>query len=525
MPFRGFERCTPEAVGVRSDAVMRLLDRLEYGGFTEMHGLMIMRHGKVCAEGWWAPCAPGLRHALFSLSKTWTATAIGLLEYEGRLRVTDPVAALLPDKMPPVLTDELKKLTVRDLLTMSGGSDTELPDYPADWLRDFFARPIEHEPGTHWRYNSHGTTVLSAIVERLSGQSMLDFLKEKLFPVIGVDGDNVLCRRAGDGTCLGGHGMFTTTEDNLRLMLLYLNGGVWEGKRLLSERFARDAVSPLLDNAPAHADAPWIHDNRVGYGYQIWMCRPEGSYRADGAFGQFVVVVPGLDLIVSINEAAYIGRNVSHTALSEKLMDRGFPDHPIHGPQQTLNALFEELLPGITQDGAALPESPDALSLARRMARLSLPRPWPASRPVRPIAVTLVPLKGRISFRMLQSLGGRDPLEPQADRIRLETRDGLLYVDFDEAGKRSRLIADMTGGGMTGVLDPAGTGDVVSRVLCFARADRDTLTLSVRWYETENHNKFTFTFGDGRVLIRKWTEAGIPDPLTECEAVYQIVKE
>ena len=153
-----FERCLPEEVGIPSEAIDAFLDELENGGFTQMHGLMIMRHGKVCAEGWWAPFAPGLHHCDHSLSKTYTATAIGLAEYQGLLK--------LPVKMPAQMSDRLSRLTVRDLLVMGDGSEEEETTYPADWLERYFARPITHEPGTFWRYNSHTTAVLSAIIER-----------------------------------------------------------------------------------------------------------------------------------------------------------------------------------------------------------------------------------------------------------------------------------------------------------------------------------------------------------------------
>ena len=347
-----FERCLPEEVGIPSEAIDAFLDELENGGFTQMHGLMIMRHGKVCAEGWWAPFAPGLHHCDHSLSKTYTATAIGLAEYQGLLKLSDRVCDILPDKMPAQMSDRLSRLTIRDLLVMGDGSEEEETTYPAEWLERYFARPIAHEPGTFWRYNSHTTAVLSAIIERLTGGSMLDYLAKNLFDLIGIDAQNVMCRRGADGTCLGGMGMFTTTEDNLRLMKLYLNGGVWNGVRLLSETFVHDATTERMDTWPAHAHTPYIYDNCVGYGYQIWMCRPEGSYRADGAFGQFSVVVPSLDLIVSINEAGFLGELMGHSDLH--LLKEG-ENHPIHGPQATLNALFDILVPQIHADVETLP--------------------------------------------------------------------------------------------------------------------------------------------------------------------------
>ena len=262
MQRKEFERCTPEAVGIPTHAIETFLDVLEYGGFTQMHGLMIMRHGKICAEGWWSPFAPGLHHCDHSLSKTYTATAVGIAEREGLLHLTDRVVDFFPEKSPSNPCERLEHLTVRDLLVMGAGMEEEKAGYPADWLNTLLALPIEHEPGTYWRYNSHVTTALSAIVERVSGVSMLEYLTPRLFDKIGIDAQHVMCNRAQDGTCIGGSGMFTTTEDNLRLMKLYLDGGVWEGEQILNGEFVRAATSRQLDTSCLLYTSPSPRDNR-----------------------------------------------------------------------------------------------------------------------------------------------------------------------------------------------------------------------------------------------------------------------
>lgn len=523
MNRKEFARCTPEEVGIPSGAVMALLDALENGGFTEMHGLMIMRHDKVCAEGWWAPYAPGLHHALHSLSKTWSATAIGLCEYEGLLKVTDRVCDILPDKMPQPLPERVARITVRDVLTMASGSETERDDYEDGWVEDFFARPFEHEPGTYWRYNTHGTGILSAMVEKVTGMPMTDYLAQKLMAPLGIDPAHVMCYRGGDGTCLGGHGMFTCTEDNLRLMRLYMHGGVWNGQRLLSERFVQDAIAPLMDTRPAHDHTPWVYDNRCGYGYQIWRCRPEGSYRADGAYGQFCVVVPSLDLLVSINETAYLGQHMSHNEL-HLLKGCIGEDQPVHGPQATLNALFDILLPAIVPGNTPLPPSDDARRLAQRMQRLALPRPGTAACTQRPLDVTLVPQEGRISFAMLRGMAKHNAPWPGAEHIRLTCDGGLLHLSFIEGDEDRALTADMRGLWRTGKLVYTAYRELVTDVACAAWWDEDgALQLSVRWIETENENRFTFAFDGPLVRISEWVPAGANDALETRSAVYRCV--
>ena len=148
-----FERVAPEAVGIPSAAVEWLLDRLEGGGFTEPHGLMLMRHGKVFAEGWWAPYAPGIRHGLQSHTKTYAATAVGIAYTEGLLRLDERVIDIFPEAAPAQPSENLRKLTVRDVLCMSCGMDT-MPRPTKDWIRDFLAIPVNHVPGTTYMYNS-----------------------------------------------------------------------------------------------------------------------------------------------------------------------------------------------------------------------------------------------------------------------------------------------------------------------------------------------------------------------------------
>ena len=189
MKRREFERTTPEGVGLRSEDIEWLLDELE-SGFTEMHGLMIMRHGKVCAEGWWAPYGPGVRHGLQSLSKTYAATAVGIACTEGLLHLDDKVIDIFPDEAPEKPSENLKKMTVRDVLCMGCGMDTMSP---ADehWIRSFLATPVLHEPGTTYMYNSMGSTLLGAMVRKVTGLGLQDYLTPRLFDKIGIDAANL----------------------------------------------------------------------------------------------------------------------------------------------------------------------------------------------------------------------------------------------------------------------------------------------------------------------------------------------
>ena len=297
-----FEKVTPESVGIPSGAVMELLDELE-SGFTEPHGLMIMRHGKLCAQGWWAPYAPGIVHGQQSHTKTYAATAVGIAYTEGILSLEEKIIDIFPEEAPQAPSENLQKLRVKDVLCMGCGMK-KMPEPSVHWIRDFLAVPVEDEPGTTYMYNSVGSTLLGAIVRKKTGLGLHDYLKPRLFDKIGIDAERLCWAHMPDGMEVGGGGLFATTEDNLRLMKLYADGGVWDGERILSEEYVKLAVSLQNESATESEVNPEAYDNFVGYGYQIWMCRPEGVYRADGAMGQFTIVDPGRDLILAITENA-----------------------------------------------------------------------------------------------------------------------------------------------------------------------------------------------------------------------------
>ena len=350
-----FPRVTPESIGVPSAAIEWLLDRLEEG-WTEPHGLMLMRHGKVFAEGWWAPYAPGIRHGLQSHTKTYAATAVGIAYTEGLLQLSDRVIDIFKEEAPAEPSENLQKLTVRDVLCMGCGMDT-MPRPSADWIREFLATPVTHVPGTTFMYNSTGSTLLGAIVRKLTGLGLHDYLKPRLFDKIGIDADNLRWICMPDGMEIGGGGLFATTEDNLRLMKLYADGGVWEGERILSEDYVKLATSLQNASATERAVNPPAKDNFVGYGFQIWMCRPEGVYRADGAMGQFTIVFPERDMILAITENA---SGSTGGTMPQKALDTIW---------EFVKMLPEPSVETLPEDGAA------SVHLARRMSSLSLSNP------------------------------------------------------------------------------------------------------------------------------------------------------
>jgi len=286
-------RSTPEAQGVSSSAMLAFLQDVEQH-VPELHSVMLLRHGMVIAEGWWAPYAPQRRHMLYSLSKSFTSTAIGMAVAEGRLSVDDRVLSFFPEEAPSAPDANLQAMRVRHLLSMSTGHDqdtTERVITQHNWVKTFLSLPVEHAPGTHFCYNTGATYMLSAILQKLTGERLLDYLRPRLFQPLGIR--HATWESCPMGINTGGFGLAVTTEDIARFGLLYLNHGLWNGQRLLSEAWIAEATSTQVSNGDMTVGTDWTQ----GYGYQFWRCQHH-LYRADGAFGQFCVVMPEQDAVL-----------------------------------------------------------------------------------------------------------------------------------------------------------------------------------------------------------------------------------
>lgn len=488
-----FARVSPESVGIPSASIEWLLDKLEEG-WTEPHGLMIMRHGKVCAEGWWAPYAPGIRHGLQSHTKAYAATAVGIAYTEGLLKLTDRIVDIFPEDIPENPSENLKKLTVRDVLCMGCGMET-MPRPSVNWIREFLATPVVHEPGTAFMYNSTGSTFLGAIVRKLTGLGLLDYLKPRLFDKIGIDADNLRCMTMPDGMEIGGGGMYATTEDNLRLMKLYADGGVWEGQRILAEDYVKLATSLQNDSSSERAVNPPAEDNFVGYGFQIWMCRPEGVYRADGAMGQFTIVFPERDMLLAITENA--------SGSTGGIM-----------PQKVLDTIWEW---AVSLPDASVKELPadEAASnhLARRMSALALEKPKrsPESEMQQKInGVKYRTTEGYFSLNGGMSrfmTGAAMPAGVETICLSFENGEAKLTAATMEEEKSVRIA-------MNGSRTENDLGILGGTALCSGLWEReDTFKITLRMVETCNERVLTVTFKEDEAVITDQTNhAFMRDP-------------
>jgi CubicO group peptidase (beta-lactamase class C family) len=348
------QRTSPEAEGIPSSAVLDFIRALEQHAhpLDAVQGFMLLRHGNVAAEGWWSPYGPTSPHTMYSLSKSFTSTGIGLAVAEGLLTVDDPVLKFFPDDAPANPSANLKAMRVRHLLAMNTGHQQDTTDRVFgcggdNWPRAFLALPVEHEPGTWFVYNTAATYMLSAIITRLTGEPLLKYLRPRLFEPLGIE--HPTWETDPRGVSLGGTGLHIKLEDIARFGQLYLQQGMWDGRRIVPEAWVAEATRAHSDNSNTQANPDWT----VGYGYQFWRCR-HGAYRGDGAFGQYCIVMPGQDAVL-----AMIGG--------------------VRDMQVVLDKVWEHLLPAMQPQPLDKRQPPAGLQaygeLFARLATLALPLP------------------------------------------------------------------------------------------------------------------------------------------------------
>ena len=438
-------RATPESQGVASAAIQRFVDAAQ-AQIHELHSFMLLRHGAVIAEGWWAPYRPEKPHVLMSVSKSFTAAAVGVAIADGLFGLDDPVASFFPE-----FDDTTRGMRIRHLLTMSTGHAEDAMSFmgprPAgDWIRGFFEVPVVHEPGTRFVYNTGATYLLSAIVQKTTGEKVLDYLQPRLFDPLGIAAPAWL--ESPEGITTGGYGLSLRTEDIARFGQLYLQDGVWEGRQIVPADWVREASAFQMSNAD-NPEPDWSQ----GYGFQFWRCR-HNAYRGDGAFGQYCIVMPDQDVVLAITG--------------------GLGDM-----QEPLDLVWDILLPSFSPE--ALPAVPDTLT-----ATLT--------------ALALAPLTGAVSSPVSAEVSGRtyrldhNELGFTAVTTTFDPTGATLMI---AAGATSDAIACGNGGwvaGRTTVWRERWLAGAASVACSGAWIGEDTFTALIRFDESPVYRTAVFRY-------------------------------
>jgi CubicO group peptidase (beta-lactamase class C family) len=462
-------RSTPEEQGLSSAAVLGFMEGAEQK-IDALHSFMIVRHGHVVSEGWWSPYAAEEPHMMYSLSKSFTSTAVGLAISEGKLSLDDPVLKFFPDEAPANPSKNLLSMRVRDLLRMATGQRAEdLNNFPfggkADLVRVFLELPVPDIPGTHFVYNSSATYMLSAIVQKVTGQTLQDYLGPRLFAPLGFG--NPDWDKSAQGISGGGFGLHIRTEDIACFGQLYLQDGKWEGKQLIPADWVREATSMQIANGSDPAS-----DWNQGYCYQFWRCR-HGVFRGDGAFGQFCIVMPEYDTVVAITS--------------------GTGDL-----QGVLNLVWERILPALGP--TALP--PDAAGDARlssRLANLSL-RPQ-SGEPSSPMAA-------KVSGRIYKFPANSEHVEAISLKTAGDRADPVIA--FRLGGKDQQLECGQGSWAKGAFTKPS--GEKVLMAVSGAWSSEDTYSVRVVRYRTPFSTDYDLRFAGDQLILEALDNVGFSPP-------------
>ena len=331
---------SPESVGISSALLEKIL--LEISDQCVMNSMQILRHGKRCLRAFWRPYEPDCPHMMFSVSKMFVSLAVGFAETEGQLRLDAPVYSFFPEYESCIADPLMRETKVVDLLTLrSGHNSCTLPLFrnadDGDWVKCYLSSHLTWRPGTRFQYNSGASYMLAAIIRKISGLNVREYLAPRLFMPLGIiPGIWECCPK---GTNCGGWGLYLTTDDLAKCAELLLGGGVFHDRRVIPAEYLRRATSIQAETA----DISVTPDGKCGYGYQFWMSRH--GYRADGSGGQLILVLPEYDMAI----------------ITTGCMENTFKD-----------IIWNRLLPSVSR--TALPENPDHLkSLETVVKNLSMP--------------------------------------------------------------------------------------------------------------------------------------------------------
>ncbi|MFF5669230.1 serine hydrolase domain-containing protein [Streptomyces hygroscopicus] len=456
---------TPAAEGVDARGVHAFLDTVEGAPDIEPHSLMILRHGRLIASGWWAPYTAERPQLLYSLSKSFTSTAAGLAAAEGLLDLDDPVISYFPEFAAEITDPGSRAMLVRHVASMASGHAGETVERafgldPHEPVRGFLLLPPEHAPGTVFAYNQPATYTLAAIVQRVTGQSVTEYLRPRLFDPLGIGQTAWLQHPAGRD--LGFSGLFATTDAIARLGLLYLRGGVWEGRRLLPASWVAEATQERIPTEVGMREGPGP-DWRRGYGFQFWMSRH--GYRGDGAYGQFCLVLPEQDVVIA--------------ATADTLRT-----------QEVLDAVWEHLVPACG-DAPLTGRADEDAALERRLSRLALP-PLPA----KPAPLTDAAAWSGAAFA---PEGGACADQPTLTGVTV-AEDGTGGWTVSLAEDAARLDLGLDGAGWR---TDTGPDAPVPTAVSGGWTDPDTLTVDVAFLETPHHLVVTCSLAE-RVFTARW---------------------
>ncbi len=289
----GLARSSPDKVGIDPRSILNFIDSA-FAMNLGLHSFMLYRHGNIVAEGWSWPYLNHRPHMMHSLTKSVTACGVGMALDEGYFSLHDKVVSFFDEELPAAVSSKLESMTIRDLLTMQSGhaesvSGSVFRQVKTSWVAEFFKIPVVYDPGSHFLYSSALSFMLSAIITKTTGERLRDFLEPRLFRPLGIS--NLTWGSSPNGINSGGNGLSWTTADSLKLGILHLRMGDWDGRQVIPRSWIDEATrSQVLETSYTGEQ----------YGYHWWQNDSSNAYFAEGAFGQFSIVFPECDAVLAL---------------------------------------------------------------------------------------------------------------------------------------------------------------------------------------------------------------------------------
>lgn len=328
-----FNYCTPEKMGVRSEDILACIQKFEQEEYAT-HDFLVMRKDHILFEHYWKPFHKDFLHRMYSVTKSFVSLAIGFLEQDGLLDLDDKLIDHFPEEAKAAKDPHWQELTLRQMLTMRTAKKRHnwFERKPADRVLDYFQNenPPRH-PGTFFEYDSHGSFILGALVERISKKPLMDYLREKVLDQIGFSKEAYMLQCPG-GHSWGDSALLCKPTDLLKVAQFCLHKGNWNGKQLLNSAYLEAATACQVPIVTTYQHSRYVN----GYGYQFWRCY-DNSFCFNGMGCQYAICIPDKEMIVLYN-----GDNQSDEFAKKGIFD----------------AIFD-LIVRKAQD-APLPENPDA---------------------------------------------------------------------------------------------------------------------------------------------------------------------
>lgn len=340
----------PEVTGISASCIMDALREIDTRGIS-MHSFLFCKDNCLVAEGYYAPVKKNDLHRMFSVTKSFVSIAIGFLQEEGRLSLDDSIVKFFPEYVPNTSEAHpwLLATTIRDMLSMrSCHASTTYDKFSSktDWVKSFFTVAPTHNPGTVFHYDTSSSHTLCALVEKLTGMKMLDYLRNKVLNEIGFSKE-AYCLTDGFGVSMGGSGLMATSRDLMLFALLILNNGKLNGKQYISADYIKESTS--FQTATC-VTGP-VPSESQGYGLQFWIGE-HNSIVCYGMGGQLAILLPEYNtaIVTTADTQGYQGGN-----------------------QVIYDAIFRHILPELEKKKAPwTPSDEERLAFEQFMSKLAM---------------------------------------------------------------------------------------------------------------------------------------------------------